>query len=232
MSHRAQGFRLATAVCLFLAASALLMGCQDLLNALSDSAAPTGVSASDGDYADSIFVSWGTPSLSSDKWAGYTITGYDLSWDGPSGHGSHFVLGSGTSYSIPVATSDQAKSYSVTVQTNFSGGSASGGSASDTGFALPPTQDLLWYDGGKVYSLASDQWYVTMLQKGFTYNFNFASGGGNVEFYRYKTLDSVGGPVAASPSVASWTCDDGGKANKFYVHVVTSSPSYTASYGF
>ena len=115
-------------------------------------------------------MSWGTPNISSDKWAGKSIAGYDVSWDG--GPLPRFAHVSGNSCSIHVDDAYRALSYEVTVKTVFQGGS-SGGFASDSGFAIS-TQDLIWRDGGSNCSpAAAEQWYVTMLQTGFTYRFDF-----------------------------------------------------------
>ncbi len=210
-------------------ASLGLSGCKDLFNALTDSAAPTGLSASDGDYANTIQVSWGAPSLSSDKWQGYSVTGYNVSWTGPVSS-STFVTG--TSYPIAVLNANRAQSYHVKVETVLSPAST-GEYATDDGFALD-TESLVWYDGGSNYTMAgTDRWYVTMLQKGFTYSFVFPSAAGTVDFYNYKTLDSAHSSAPAATS-QSWTCNENGTGHKFYVHVTPGSPdlSFHASYGF
>ena len=211
-------------------ASLAFSGCQAILNALTDSAAPTGLSASDGDYANQIQVSWGAPSLSSDKWQGYEIQGYLVTWDGPTANPGMVY---GTSCSIPIDPTHRANKYTVTVETRFKPGSAilSGGSASDDGFAID-TENLTWYDEGGNYTMAGlDRWYVTMLQKGFTYFFVFPSTAGRVDFYNYKTLDSA--HLASSSSIIqSWTCDENGAGHKFYVRVRSTDLSFRASYGF
>jgi hypothetical protein len=221
--------RRARVAVLALASALGLAGCQEIFNSIFDTAAPTGVSASDGEHPDSIEVSWGTPSLTSDKWKGYEISGYDLSWDGP-GADPGFV--SGNSCSIRVDSFNRATEYLVTVTTRFKGGS-SGGSASDEGFALD-TEPLLWADGGRPYAIAGvDRWYVTMLQKGFTYTFDFpAATTGPVEFCPYKSLERLH-TIPASGSSQAWTCDEDGAANKFFVHVAPGAPTtFIASYGF
>lgn len=210
-------------------ASLALSGCQAILNALTDSAAPTGLSASDGDYANTIQVSWGAPSLSSDKWQGYSVTGYNVSWTGPVSS-STFVTG--TSYPIAVLDANRAQSYHVKVETVLSPAST-GEYATDNGFALD-TENLIWYDGGSNYTMAgTDRWYVTMLQKGFTYSFDSFSTAGTVDFYNYKTLDSVHSSAPAATS-QSWTCNENGTGHKFYIHVSTglSGQTFHASYGF
>jgi hypothetical protein len=214
-----------------LGAMIALSGCQDILNSILDNAAPTGLSASDGDYADSIYVSWGAPNISSDKWAGYSIVGYDISWTGPLSN-TVSLLANVTNYSITAGNLVSASKYNITVTTKLSAGSLSGGSATDTGFALPAQQDLIWKDGGGNYTVSGgEQWYVTMLQKGFTYNFDFGGGSGTVEFYPYKSL-TLAGSTGTGSSV-SWTCDAEGNGHKFYVHVVPSAPgTFTASYSF
>ncbi len=218
----------------FLALAALmaalgLAGCQDLFNALFDDAAPTAVSASDGDYASEITIGWGAPNLSSDKWKGYEVEGYQVSWDEGPLPNTTFVTG--TSYSIPVGSDYRAMKYRATVQTVFKSGST-GGSASDDGFALD-TEQLIWYDGGAVHAYGgADRWYVTMLQRGFSYDFDI-SGGGHVEFYPYKGLDLL--RSTSDPGTRqSWTCDEDGSGSKFYVHVVSNatSLSFAASYRF
>jgi hypothetical protein len=208
-------------------AALALAGCQDIFNAMLDNAAPTGVSASDGEYPNTIDVSWNAPSLSGDKWKDYTISEYRVSWDGPDS-GSHNTPN--TSYSIYVDDSNRAKKYTVTVETRLSP-SASGGSASDDGFALE-AEPMTWPDGGRSYPVSgSEAWYLTMLQKGFAYAFDFASGQGSVEFYPYKTLDLVHTLESIAPN-RSWTCDESGTGYKFFVRVKPSSPdsSFKASY--
>jgi hypothetical protein len=208
-----------------LAAILCLTGCQDFFNGLFDTAAPTGVHASDGEYPDSIQVSWGAPSLSSDKWKDKSIDGYEVSWSGPTS-GSAFA--GGTSYSIRTGLV-QAAYYTITVKTRVSGSWE--GSAQDTGFALD-TQDLLWYDGGSSYQLPQvSDWYLTMLQKGFTYTFTFP-GTGSVSFCPYKSLDPV--YTTEIGSSVSWTCDQDGEGHKFFIKVMPSAwpSSVTASYGF
>jgi hypothetical protein len=216
-------------------ASLALAGCQDILNAILANAAPVGVSASDGDYDDEIRVSWGAPSLSGDKWKDYSVAGYEVRWSWANGGtGAAAGLVSGTGYAIPAA-GRRAEYCTVTVETRLSGGSlSSGGEASDRGFAIS-TQDLAWPDGGADYAISgSDQWYVTMLQRGFDYGFAFAGGGaGTVELYPYKTLDRCASFVS-SPGSSSWTCDQDGAGNWFYVRVSPGSPGngFRASYGF
>jgi hypothetical protein len=209
-----------------LCAVILLSGCQDLFNSLFDNGAPTGVTASDGDYADSISVSWGEPDLKSEKWNGATVSYYEIDWSGAVS-GSNTT--SGTSYSISTA-GNQGQYVTVQVTTHLSSG-ISGAPASDTGFALD-TQDLLWLDGGKSYSFTGNQWYVTMLQKGFTYTFDFASPGGSVEFCPYKSLDNIHTMGPGPSSSLQWTCDDSGNLHKFYVHVIGPAPSFTATYSY
>jgi hypothetical protein len=218
---------------LFIALAAL-GGCTDLFNAIMDNPAPTGVSASDGDHTDSIEVSWGAPNLSSDKWKDYRVLRYDISWNGPSS-GSDTT--NGTSYSIAVSTQDRARLFTVTVESILvvpGGGTESGGTSSDDGFAIL-TEDLLWRDGGQAYGITgADMWYVTMLQKGFIYSFNFASGQtGSMEFYDYKSLSPQRGSTGVGQSPA-WTCDQSGAGYKFYVHVKPIAPgaTFTATYGF
>ena len=218
-------------------ASLLFSGCQDILNAMLDSAAPTGLSASDGDYPDRIQVSWGAPSLSGDKWKDYQIAGYNITWASTGSitgsvpeSGSAIV--SGTGHTIPVTASNRPDLYSVTVETRLRLGSvtSSGGFSSDTGFAIE-TEPLVWYDGGRDYTMAStDRWYVTMLQKGFTYSFVFPSATATVEFYKHKTLDLI--HASGLSNNPSWVCDGDGAGHKFYVRIQTSSPTFRAGYGF
>jgi hypothetical protein len=218
---------------LVLAAALALAGCQDLFNGLVGNAAPTGVSASDGDYANQVYVSWTAPSLTGDTWKDYTVSNYRVSWTGPT---AGWDYAAGTSYAISVIDADRAKKFTVTVESRLSLGGApavSGGSASDTGFALDAT-DLIWYDGGRDYTVSgTDAWYVTMLQKGFKYSFDISSGGGTVEFYPYKSLDIVHA-TSDIGAIQSWTCDDSGAGHKFYVHITPSAAgaSFHASYGF
>jgi hypothetical protein len=210
-----------------LLASALLAGCEDLANSLFDTAAPTGVEASDGEYADEIRVSWSDPSLSSDKWKDDSIAGYDVSWDrGPLPNTAYTT---GTSYSIKVDPAYRAQPYSVTVRTVLKSGSQ--GSAGDTGFALD-AETLKWPDGGQVHSIEGvDRWYVTMLAKGFTYTFDFSPGQGTVEFCPYESLDVVHTADAAG-SIQAWECDEDGKGSKFFVHVLPSAFPTTVTTGY
>jgi hypothetical protein len=113
------------------------------------------------------------------------------------------------------------------------GGTSSGGSATDTGFALD-TEPLVWYDGGTLCAVAgTDRWYVTMLQRGFTYSFDFAGGTGALEFYTFGTLDMVH-EEALPAGIQSWKCDENGASHKFYIRVLPGSPgsSFTATYGY
>jgi hypothetical protein len=209
-----------------IAATLALAGCQDILNSLLDTGAPTGLSASDGDYSDSISVSWSAPDLSSEKWKGYSVDHYYVSWDS----GYYWT----TSTSCTILSVTPAVSYTVTVEAVLD--PLGGGSASDTGFAMD-ADDLKWYDGGRSYDVSSgDQWYVTMLQRGFSYRFAFAdSAAGSVEFYPFKTLESVAGPISGTSP--TWICDKDGTWNKFYVKVrANAASSFTAQcdygYGF
>lgn len=224
--------RIALALAASLAAILVLSACQDMFNSLFDTAAPTGVSASDGDYADRVEVHWGAPSLSSDKWKDYSVDHYDVSWSGPAS-GSHST--SSTNYAIPVAAGDRAKYYEITVETTLrklGGGTVWGGSASDKGFAMD-AEDLIWEDGGRTYTIAgADRWYVTMLQKGFAYSFEFLGPSmGYAEFYDHKTLDPLREKTETA-SAPAWTCDEDGAWNKFYVHVVPngSGATFTARF--
>lgn len=206
-----------------LAATIALVGCQDILNSLLDSGAPTGLNASDGDYGDSISVSWSAPDLSSDKWKGYSVDHYYVSWDS----GNYWT----TSTSCTIRSVTPAVSYTVTVEAVLD--PSGGGSASDTGFAMD-ADDLKWYDGGRSYDVSSgEQWYVTMLQKGFSYRFT-GSAVNSVEFYPFKTLESVDS-ISSSPFI--WKCDEDGTWNKFYVKVnANAAGNFTAQcdygYGF
>jgi len=221
--------RLLALASIVLLCATLLAGCEEIFNSLFDTAAPTGVSASDGDFANSIEVTWGAPSLTSSKWKDDSVVGYDVSWN--QGPLPNTAFTGSTGYTIKVDPEYRAMSYSVTVQTVLKSGSQ--GSASDTGFALD-TETLTWPDGGSNHPIAgADRWYVTMLQKGFTYSFAFASGMGSVEFCPYKTLDVVHTANAAG-MIQTWKCDADGAGNKFFIHVIPSSPGPTSlatSYG-
>jgi len=213
------------------AAALALSGCAEIFNAVFDTGAPSGVSASDGDNANSVDVSWGAPNLSSEKWKGKRVDYYKVTWSfagGSSGSGT----ASSTSYSVPALDSDRAKVCSVTVQTYISGWGE--GSASDDGFALL-TEELLWLDGGALHTVAgSDVWYVTMLQRGFTYSFDFgAPGTGSVTFYDYKNITTPEAAFSGLPRV-DWLCNTTGNWYKYYVHVTPASvgTSVTASFGW
>ncbi|MDP3179980.1 MAG: hypothetical protein Q8M76_18860 [Spirochaetaceae bacterium] len=218
-----------------LSAILVLSSCQDMFNSIFDTAAPTGVSASDGDYSDRVEVHWGAPNLSGDKWKGYSVDHYDVGWSGPDSGSSGRITS--TSFSIPVSAGDRAVYFEVTVETTLrklGGSTESGGEASDKGFAMD-AENLIWADGGQAYTIAgADRWYVTMLQKGFVYSFEFqGSSTGYAEFYDYKTLDPQREKTATA-SAPAWVCDEGGAWNKYYVHVVPSGSGaiFTARYGF
>ena len=168
--------------------------------------------------------------MSGDKWKDDSIDGYTVSWDEGSGLRSGYTTS--TSFSIPVAVMDRALPYTVTVTTDFRISSSSP-SASDEGFALD-TEPLLWVDGGKSYSISgADRWYVTMLQRGFTYNFDFGAGTGTVEFCPYKSLDRITTPTTTPGFTQSWTCDSDGAGYKYFIRVApTGASSFTASYAF
>ena len=104
--------------------------------------------------------------------------------------------------------------------TTFISGSPEG-SSSDKGFAMD-SETLFWPDGGKDYAMTgASRWYVTMLQEGFAYRFDFGASSGNVAFYPYKSLDLIDTGTASAPpsSTVDWKCDEGGNGHKFYVHV-------------
>lgn len=209
-----------------------LLGCQDVVNSLLDNGAPTGVSASDGDYASEIQVSWGAPSMSGDKWKDDSIQDYLVSWS--SANDTRNATTTSTSYSIPITNdADRAQMYTVTVTARFKN-YGTGVSASDEGFAID-TEDLIWRDGGSNYTITgNDRWYVTMLQKGFTYSFAFPVGEkGTVSFYPYKTLNEVN-KTSDAGNVQSWKCDEDGASHKFYVKVDPDSPSssFGAAFSF
>jgi hypothetical protein len=219
--------RSARLAALALLAASLLLGCQDAFNAIFDNAAPTGVSASDGEHANSIEVSWSAPNLSSDKWKDDSVIGYTVSWDAGLLPNSGFAAS--TSFSIKVDPEYRAVPYNVTVETILKSGA--GGRASDTGFALE-TEPMIWADGGKEYTIAGvDRWYVTMLQKDFTYSFAFSSDPSDIEFCPYKSLSAVH-TATDSGSARSWKCDEDGASHKFYIHVMPGSANRTfrASY--
>jgi len=213
--------------------SLLLSSCEEVINTILDNPAPLGLEATDGEYADRIEVSWLEPSLTSDKWEGYEIVRHDITWSAEGVSGSSHTHS--TSFDISVSLGDRAKLYDIRVTTIVEGpGDTEEASSSDTGFALE-TEELLWYDNGREYGLTgNDAWYVTMLQKGFTYSFAFGGGEtGLVEFYRYETLE----PLLAtteSGTTPSWKCSGGGDGNKYYVRVVPSTPgaAFRAGYGF
>lgn len=235
---------LPAALLLTMVTTASLVSCDDIFNSIFDTGAPTSLSASDGKYANRIEVSWSAPSLSSDKWKDSKVTGYKVEWEWSGSPGSGYdELGAGaTSSTINVKAEYRAKEYSVIVTTEIDG--VYEGSASDTGFALE-TFDLIWQDGGADYSFSGDdRWYVTMLQKGFRYDFVFAPGElSKIEFYDFGSLDSIHETtdiiVSGSDEVLSWVCDEDGARHKFYVRVVPSVPavapdttSFRASFGF
>jgi len=214
----------------------LLTGCEEVINTILDNPAPMGLEVSDGEYPDRIEVSWIEPSLTSDRWEGWEITGYDISWSADGGISGFFHTGS-TSYSIDVSIDERAKLYDIEVTTIVEGpvgGDTEEASSSDTGFALE-TRELIWYDGGYEYNFSGDDaWYVTMLQKGFTYSFAFSNGEtGFVEIYRYKTLEPLLEATATGIN-PSWKCSGDGDWNKYYVRVVPTSPGavFHAAYGF
>jgi len=222
---------MAIAAFALIAAASAFSGCADILNSLLDNAAPKGVTASKGDYPDRIQVSWSPPDLSSQKWQGYSVYRYLVTWSGPIDE-SDFT--SDTSYSIYVPPADVAMMFDVKVTAILTGGGQDGGSSGDSGFAMNASP-LVWYDGGGEYQVSgSDAWFETMLQPGFSYNFAFAGRTtATVEFYAKGTLGPVLG-TAGPPASPSWTCDSQGSGNRFYVHVIPSSAGaqFTASYGF
>ena len=218
-----------------------LVSCDDIFNTIFDTGAPTSLSASDGKYANRIEVSWSAPSLSSDKWQDSKVTGYMVEWYWSEGPGSFYAYPSAntTNFSIHVGPENLAKEYQVIVTTEIDDNYA--GSASDTGFALE-TYDLIWQDGGADYSFSgADRWYVTMLQKGFRYDFDFREGEtGWIEFYEFGSLEKIGDTRDIEPTGVktnpSWVCDEDGAWHKFYVRVVPAvapdTTSFRASFGF
>jgi hypothetical protein len=222
-----------------LVTTASLVSCEDIFNSIFDTGAPGTLTASDGKYADRIEVSWSAPSLSSGNWEGKSVTGYLVEWTGPDAptSGTANIPADQTHFTIVVDPVHRAKEYVVEVTSVIDGSWE--GSSSDTGFALE-TYDLIWEDGGSNYSFpGSDRWYITMLQKGFRYDFAFLSGEtGWIEFYDYGTLDVVHGTgltgVSGEVASPSWICDEDGAGHKFYVRVVPLTPDATfrASFGF
>ena len=212
---------------------ASLVSCEDILNSILDTGAPTSLKASDGKYADRIEVSWTAPSLSGDKWTGRSVDEYIVRWWGPDNNPDGTPTHQ-TNFQIPVSVANRAKEYEIEVTTVVDGWEE--GSSSDTGFALE-TFDLIWKDGGADYEFTgADRWYVTMLQKGFRYDFEFEEGGiDRIQFYEFGTLDMVHEIVATGVNeLPSWVCDENGARHKFYVKVMTSMPaaSFRASFGF
>jgi len=232
--HGIRGAGLGLAVIM---AAFALAGCQDVMNSLFDTAAPTGLSASDGDYENSVHVSWGAPNLSSEKWIGYSTAYFVIEWSSTGGDSGSEGPVLSTSYPITVSPAYRAQYYDVTVTAFLNqpgGGVVSGGSESERGFALEATTDLVWPDGAAVYNVADgEQWYVTMLQEGFSYSFDFDGANiGDITFYPYRELDIDKGPL--SGSMVTWLCDSGGAGNKFYVRVRPSveGTDFTASCDF
>ncbi|MFH2113926.1 MAG: hypothetical protein ABIJ86_05390 [Spirochaetota bacterium] len=136
-----------------------------------------------------------------------------------------------------VDPANRAEEYVIEVTTEVDGQLE--GSSSDTGFALE-TYDLIWKDGGADYSVpGADRWYVTMLQRGFRYDFTFeGEETGWIQFYEYGSLDVIHETgetgVSGESNSLSWVCNENGDWHKFYVRVVSSSldASFHASYGF
>lgn len=221
--------------------TASLVSCDDLFNSLFDTAAPSSLKASDGKYANRIEVSWTAPSLSGGKWDGKSVDGYIVRWWGPETDSAE-ISASQTGFTIWVSADHRAIEYEIEVATLVD--DREEGSSSDTGFALE-TYDLIWRDGGADYSFSgTDRWYVTMLQKGFRYDFTFQdSNTGWMEFYDHGTLNKVHDTRDTEPTGAksspSWVCDEDGAWHKFYVRVVPSevavapdTTSFHARFGF
>ncbi|MFH2114016.1 MAG: hypothetical protein ABIJ86_05875 [Spirochaetota bacterium] len=213
--------------------TASLVSCEDLFNSIFDTAAPTSLKASDGKYANRIEVSWSAPDLSSEKWNGKSVDGYIVRWWGPENDSAEISAGL-TSFTINVDPANRAKEYQIEVTTVVDGGEK--GSSTDSGFALE-TFDLIWKDGGADYNFTgNDRWYVTMLQKGFRYDFTFREGETVwIQFYKYVSLDLIHETgVSGESNSLSWVCDENGDWHRFYVRVVPSTPGadFRASFGF
>ncbi len=214
-------FRLALILFLSLAC----VSCEDFWNTVLDIPAPIALSVSDGDYSNSLEVNWASPSLASDKWEGYSIKEYKITWTGPF---SGSTTTEGTSYTIYVSSEDRAEIFQVSVSLTLKtplGGTETAGSASDTGFAMD-AKKLVWQDGeGVRHSFSGeDQWYTTMLQKGFKYTLDFDdSTQASLSVYAYKTLSPV---IVSLPqgNEAAWLCNDFGNNGKFYIQVRPETP--------
>jgi hypothetical protein len=237
MRRSARAWVRPAAVLVVVLAAAALVSCMDILNTLLDTAAPLSLSASDGEYGNRIEVDWSAPSLSGEKWVGKSITGYVVEWSGPAS-GSADLSADQTSFALSVGLVNRAKLYTVTVTSVVNGEEED--SSSDTGFALE-TYDLVWPDGGSEYSFTgAERWYVTMLQEGFSYDFQFLDGNsGWLEFYDYETLEPLlhatgNTGLSGASSTLSWVCDEDGNWHKFYVRVVSAAANtrFFARYGF
>ncbi len=226
----------------FTAALLTLSSCDVIIGAILNSHAPTGVEASDGEYADRVVVDWNAPSFSEEDEATHTVTGYTVSW---SGAVTGSVSTTSTSYTIGgMNIGDRALAVYVTVTAHIdvSGGSGETASNSDEGFALQ-SRDLVWNpswttaalpnDSGSDAGYDGDTWFVTMLQKGFQYHFDTGTDGDTISFYDYESVDSPVDSVAtASGGLATWTCDDNGNGHKFYVRVHSASGIMDCTYSY
>jgi len=198
-----------------------LTSCEEMINAMLNSDSPT-VTMSQGTHTNSIDISWTAPSKKD-----ITILSYNIRYGT-----SEFALGTATNvglattYSIPASN---ATYYYAEVQAIYRDDitnkeETSNWSSTAKGFAMDSTK-LTWLSYSTQWNLPSsiENWFTTMMQKGYTYTFIGISNTTEIEIYKEGDISSPVKTLSTSGTAISWTCNETGNYGKFYFKVKRGS---------
>ncbi len=161
------------------AAIAALVGCSAVIEAILLPDAPSSLAATDGEYGDSIVLTWNAPDATDDSGNERTVSHYEID------------RSPGFSLFTPTSTFDDGTSWSdddVSVGTLYRyrvravfddslGSDRSNYSVSDTGFAMDAVAVRLHPTPAVYqYALDDDGWFSFPLQRGWRYHIAATSG--------------------------------------------------------
>lgn len=198
-----------------------LTSCEEMINAMLNSDSPT-VTMSQGTHTNSIDISWTAPSKDN-----ITILSYNIRYGT-----SEFALGSATNvglattYSIPASN---ATYYYAEVQAIYRDDvtnkeETSNWSNTAKGFAMDSTK-LTWLTSSTQWDLPSsiENWFTTMLQKGYTYTFIGIQNDTEIEVYKEGDISSPLQILTTLGTGLTWRCTETGNNGKFYFKVKRGS---------
>ena len=197
-----------------------ILGACDLVDSMLNPDHPLITSVSAGDYADQISVAWKAPNLANDP--DLSVDHYTVLW---SLDGASTVSDKLSNTSFDIKNVQVARLYSVLVRVHLM--SAATGTISETrdsaavdGFAMNAT--LLRFGAAPTVlplSGATEYWFETMLQKGFSYTWSGLPNGATLSIFPKGTIQESAVVWNTFNWPDLWLCDNSGTVGKFYIRI-------------